>query len=80
MSKSDKISKLRECLRVYAKRLIPEWITNDIVKDWETLDKAFGKPDRLMRHRKAALDKLGTITKENAESGEKDSVDLYLEL
>ena len=79
ISRSDKVSKLRECLRGHAKRLIPESITNDIDKAWEALDKAFGKPARLMRHRKEALDKLGCLSKENAKS-EKYRVEWYLEL
>ena len=61
ISRSDKVSKLRECLRGHAKRLIPESNTNDIDKAWEALDKAFGKPARLMKHRKVALDKLGSL-------------------
>ena len=80
ISKSDKVAKLRECLRGHAKRLIPESITNDIEKAWEALDKAFGKPARLMRFRKAALDKLGSLPKENAKSGVKGHVEWYLEL
>ena len=80
ISKSDKVAKLRECLRGHAKRLIPESITNDLEKAWEALDKAFGKPARLMRFRKAALDKLGTLPKENAKSGVKGHVEWYLEL
>ena len=55
VSGADKISKLRENLRGDALKLIPEALTMDIDAAWKVLDKAYGKPVRLMKVRKKAL-------------------------
>ena len=52
VSRADKISKLRESLRGDALKLIPEALTMDIYDAWKVLEKAYGKPVRLMKVRK----------------------------
>ena len=79
ISKCDKIAKLRESLRGYAKRLVPLSITNIDVA-WEALNNAFGESDRLMRHKLAALDKLGELPRENGKNGNRGMVEWYLEI
>ena len=48
VTKSDKVKKLRECLRGYAKKLVPESL-KDIDVAYESLNQAYGDPARPAR-------------------------------
>ena len=80
VSRSDKLEKLRSCLRGHAKKLVPISLTGDVDKAWEALDNAFGNPVILMTSKKDALKKLGPMPKQNAKGGLKAIVEWYLEV
>ena len=54
----DQVSKLRECLRLDAKSLIPSTMIN-IDEAWKVLSKRYGDPGRVMAARKQKLRELG---------------------
>lgn len=58
--KYDQVSKLRECLRLDAKELIPSTM-DDIEEAWKILDKRYGDPSRVMAARKQKLRDLGKL-------------------
>ena len=60
MRKYDQVSKLRECLRLDAKELIPCTMDN-IDEAWKILDKRYGDPSRVMAARKQKLRSLGNF-------------------
>ena len=80
VAKCDKLEKLHEVLKGYAKKLVPKSLTGDIDEAWKVLDKAFGNPMRLMNYRKEALLKLGFLPKPNGKGGLKAQVEWYLEV
>ena len=58
--KYDQVSKLRECLRLDAKGLIPSTM-DDIEEAWKILVKRYGDPSRVMAARKQKLKNLGNL-------------------
>ena len=58
--KYDQVSKLRECLRLDAKELIPSTM-DDVEEAWKILDKRYGDPSRVMAARKQKLRVLGKL-------------------
>ena len=77
VAKSDKVKKLRECLRGYAKKLVPESL-KDIDIAYDSLNNAYGDPTKLQRHRTSAIKKLGKLPKTNAKG--QSIVEWYLSL
>ena len=67
---SDRVSKLRSCLRGNALSLVPESSVKSISDAWTALEAAYGAPERLMRSKKEAISKLGLIPKENSGKGQ----------
>ena len=80
VSRADKISKLRESLRGDALKLIPEALTMDIYDAWKVLEKAYGKPVRLMKVRKKALLEMSYFPRENGAKGVKGQVEWFIEM
>ena len=80
VTRVDKISKLRECLRGHAKKLVPDSITQDIDEAWAVLDKAYGDPVSLMKSRTEALSKMDQLPRENGKKGIQGQVESYIEL
>ena len=66
---SDRITKLRSCLKGNALSLVPESSVKSIDDAWSALESAYGSPERLMRNKKEAITKLGIIPKENSGKG-----------
>ena len=58
-SKDEQIIKLRDCLKGYARKLVPDSNVTDIKQAWKILDQAFGNPIKIINQRKNALMKLG---------------------
>ena len=77
VTRSDKVKKLRECLRGYPKKLVPESI-KDIDVAYEALNQAYGDPTKLQRHWTSAIKKLGKLPKTNAKG--QSIVEWYLSL
>ena len=77
VAKADKVKKMREYLRGYAKKLVPE-SQKDINAAFECLNQAFGDPTKLQRHRTAAIKKLGKLPKNNTKG--QSIVEWYLSL
>ena len=75
--KADKVKKMREVLRGYAKQLVPE-SQKDVNAAFECLNQAFGDPTKLQRHRTAAIKKLGKLPKNNTKG--QSIVQWYLSL
>ena len=80
VAKDDKLTKLREVLKGHAKKLVPFSMTSTIDDAWKALESAFGDPNKLMQNRKDALQKLGSLPKDNAKGGLKAKVEWFLEL
>ena len=80
VSRADKISKLRESLRGDTLKLIPEALTMDIYDAWKVLEKAYGKPVRLMKVRKKALLEMSYFPRENGAKGVKGQVEWFIEM
>ena len=80
VSKADKLPKLRECLRGYAKKIVPESLTMNIEEAMDILQKAFGDPVKLMKYRTGLLTKLGDLPRENNKKGFKGIVEWYIEM
>ena len=76
--RSDKLSKLRDCLKGDALKLVPESITADFDEAISTLDKAFGKSIRIVRYKKDQLLKLGFHPNMKAKGGTKAVVEWYI--
>ena len=73
--KADQLAKLKECLGGHARKIVPDSITKTIEEAWADLDKAFGDPERVLKHRLESLFKLGTFPKE----GFKKQIEWYLQ-
>ena len=58
-SRDEQIIKLRDCLKGYARKLVPDSNVTDIKEAWRILNQAFGNPLRIIKQRKEALLKLG---------------------
>ena len=58
-SKNEQIIKLRECLKGYARKLVPDSNVTDIKEAWRILKLAFGDPTKIIQQRTEALLKLG---------------------
>ena len=58
-SKDEQIIKLRECLKGYARKLVPDSNVTDIKEAWRILKLAFGDPTKIIQQRTEALLKLG---------------------
>ena len=83
MIKTDRIAKLRSCLKGNALSLVPESSVKNIDDAWAALEAAFGSPERLMRSKKDAISKLGYIPKENSGKGQpnfQNQITWYLKL
>ena len=55
--KTDRIAKLRNCLKGNALTLVPESSVKNIDDAWVALEAAYGSPERLMRSKKDAISK-----------------------
>ena len=80
---SDRITKLRSCLKGNALSLVPESSVKSIDDAWSALESAYGSPERLMRSKKDAIAKLGSIPKENSGKGQpnfKNQITWFLQL
>ena len=80
---SDRVTKLRSCLRGNALSLVPESSVKSISDAWTALEAAYGAPERLMRSKKEAISKLGLIPKENSGKGQpnfKNQITWFLQL
>ena len=80
---SDRVAKLRSCLKGNALSLVPESSVKSISEAWSALEAAYGAPERLMRSKKEAINKLGCIPKENSGKGQpnfKNQINWYLQL
>ena len=75
VAKDDKVKKMRECLRGLAKKLVPESL-KDINFAFESLNKAFGDPQKLQLYKTAAIKKLGKLPKSKG----KITVEWYMSL
>ena len=58
ISREEQIIKLRECLKGYARKLVPDSNVTEIKEAWRILKQAFGNPIKIINHRKDALMKL----------------------
>ena len=54
-SRDEQIIKLRDCLKGYARKLIPDSNVTDIKEAWRILNQAFGNPLRIIKQRKEAF-------------------------
>ena len=77
--KADQLAKLKECLKGHAKRMVPDSITKTVEEAWADLDKAFGDPERLLKHRLESLFRLGTLPSSNVKGGFKKQIEWYLQ-
>ena len=80
VTKSDKLLKLRDCLKGHARKLIPDSLTQDIDEAWAVLDKAYGDPVRLIKSKTEALSRMEPLPRENNKKGIKGQVEWYIEL
>ena len=80
VTRADKIAKLRQHLKGHALKLIPESLTGDINQAWETLDKMYGDPTRLVRYKKKLLLSLGDQPKPNGKGGIKAVIEWHLQV
>ena len=62
-SRDEQIIKLRECLKGYARKMVPDSNVTDIKEAWIILKRAFGNPIKIINQRKEALMKLGVKPK-----------------
>ena len=62
--KQEQIKKLRDCLKLDALKLVPDSKETTLASAWEILQKAYGDPTRVIKHRKQALLDLGKCPKE----------------
>ena len=80
---SDRFTKLRSCLKGQALNNVPDSDATTVEEAWRNLEKAFGNPAKLMRHRKNAVLSLGKMPKENGGRGQinfKAQVDWLLKI
>ena len=77
--KADQLAKLRECLRCYPLKLVPESTITKIDDAWEVLDQAFKDPTKVMRFKWNELLKLKFLPKESPK-GYKDQIEWYMNL
>ena len=77
--KADQLAKLRECLRCYPLKLVPESTITKIDDAWEVLDQAFKDPTRVMRFKWNELLKLKFLPKESPK-GFKAQIEWYMNL
>ena len=80
VTRADKIAKLRLHLKGHALKLIPESLTGDINQAWETLDKMYGDPTRLVRYKKKLLLSLGDQPRPNGKGGIKAVIEWHLQV
>merc|ERR1711954_251061 len=59
ISRDEQIIKLRECLKGYARKLVPDSNVTEIKEAWRILKQAFGNPIKIINQRMEALMKLG---------------------
>ena len=77
--KADQLAKLRECLRCYPLKLVPESTITKIDDAWEVLDQAFKDPTRVMRFKWNELLRLKYLPKETPK-GFKAQIEWYMNL
>ena len=79
VKKSSKVSKLRECLKGHARKLVPVNLV-DINRAFETLEKAFGHSTRVLNFKINSLKKIGQLPRFGGKGGTKNVVEWYLQL
>merc|ERR1711954_339457 len=72
ISRDEQIIKLRECLKGYARKMVPDSNVTEIKEAWRILKQAFGNPIKIINQRMEALMKLGmkpkSMSNHNAET------------
>ena len=77
--RADQLAKLRECLRGYPLKLVPESTVTKIEAAWDVLDQAYKDPTRVMRYKWGELLKLQYLPKESPK-GYKNQIEWYMNL